>query len=658
MIILNKFTKLFNPLKIRNHTIKNRIVSSAHGESMTTNGLINEQLIHYYERKAEGGTGLIIAFGSGTVYKKASPSNYVNLWNPVNDPYLRDIADRVHAYGAKIIAQATHKGRRGKSIDNKYPLQAPSAIPDDTNREIPHALSKEEIKKIIGAYVSVARRLEKCGFDGIEITSYGSHLIEQFWSPVINQRQDEYGGDLSGRMRFSVEVLKAVREAVSDKFMISFRMTGDPMTDELGLNDKDMLEIATILDRLNCIDFFDITGGSGANLTTQAGAIPSDFFQLGLYNHLAKRMKEHLSVPILVAGRITDPMQAEDILQKGSSDLVAMTRAIIADPDLPLHAMNGQVQQIRPCTGTNQGCIARVYKGYPISCVVNPSIEDNSLDSLAKTDYSKNIIIVGGGPAGLEAARVASKRGHNVVLFEEKKQLGGQMIPTLSHPNRPNYGNYLTWIIRQVEKQGVKVNLGVQCTAEKVLATKPDTVIIATGAKTIIPIDTHGLGATCVTDVEVLNNKENVKKQSKVFIYDAGGMRGAYLANLVAKLGAAKVELATSLFTVCDDLDDTNKPLMYKELAKNNVICTPNQLLKGRQDGHLILEDRWSKKERILNNVDLIIFAGFRVSSEEKIRQHLLKENAELQIYLAGDNIAPRGLQDAIAEGYRIGSKV
>lgn len=655
---MNQFPTLFSPITIGKRVIKNRIVSSAHGEGFAHGGLMNEQLLRYYERKAEGGTGLIMAFGSGNVYEKATHPKYVSLWNPKNESLFRELSDRIHAHGSLLMAQGTHKGRRLNSKVTGHPIQAPSAIAEKISREIPAALRTDQIKEIVQAFADSAARLERCGFDGMEITSYGGHLIEQFWSPAVNQRTDQYGGDLTGRMRFSMEVLEAIAEAVSDEFIITFRMTGDPLAEEtLGLNQVDMLEIALKLDSLKRINVFHISGSSGDTATLTAAMVPPDPFPRGLYNHLSQRMKEYLSVPVLVAGRILDPNQAEMALAEGDCDLVAMTRAIIADPDMPRKAMAGEVLQIRPCIGTNQGCIGRTYDGLPMGCAVNPAISDDRLYDFKSTTEFRKVAVIGGGPAGMEAARVAAERGHKVVLFERSHRLGGQILFGAMQPDRDHYGLHIDWVGHELQRLGVDIRLGIEARLEDILALNPDSVVLATGSKTIIPREAEGLAVPCITDVDLLSGKEKMEPGARIFIYDAGGSRGTYAAIFAVQSGAGRVELATPLQTVCEDLDSTTKPTMLRSLAQSRVVLTPNQNVIGQREGVLTLRDIWSNTERAVDDADLIVFAGYRVSLNH-LEGMLREQQPDIDVYTIGDSLAPRSMSDAVAEGVRVGNKI
>jgi 2,4-dienoyl-CoA reductase-like NADH-dependent reductase (Old Yellow Enzyme family) len=653
------FQFLFSTIKVGDREVKNRIVSTAHATGFDQGGVLSERHLRYHERKAAGGAGLVMTFGSASVYKESSAAyGSVSLWNPENEPFLRDLAERVHAHEALIMSQATHMGRRGDSALSGRPLQAPSAVPEGVHREIPHVLRTDEIKPIVAAFAEAAARLERCGWDGIEVTSFGGHLIEQFWSPTINKRMDRYGGNLTGRMRFSVEVIEAVADSVSDQFILGFRLTGDPLTDVIGLDRDDMLEIATRLDALGRINLFNVSGGTGATYASQAATVPGDTFARGCYNPLARRMKEHLSVPVLAAGRILDPRQAEEALAAGDCDLVAMTRAIIADPDMPRWSQKREFSRIRPCIALNEGCIGRLYSGMPIVCAVNPAIADDSLDGFAPARSKRRVVIVGGGPAGMEAARVAAERGHEATLLERAQRLGGQVASAAAAPERPHYGLHVAWLERELARLAVEVRLETEATADDVLAVNPGAVVLATGSSPAIPPEAAGVAVPYATDVDLLDGRVAVELGVRVLVYDREGkIRGGSIANFAAEAGASQVELATPLFTVCEDLDETQKPAMYRRLAKNGVVLSPNQLLIGTQNGRLLLRNVWSGRERIVDEADLLVFVGYQ-AAESGLFEQLAESTPDLEVHLVGDAVAPRRLSDAVLEGVRAGRTI
>lgn len=656
---MTQFPNLFSPLRIGRREVRNRIVSTGHGEQWASDGLLNERLIQYHERRAIGGAGLLITFGSAPVFKSASTSNTVSLWDERNEPALTEMAARVHAHGTILLAQASHRGPRERPSGLDNPLQAPSPLPGSNKQGVlgaPHILSTSEIESIVAAYGNAAERLQRCGWDGMQITALGTHLMEQFWSPVLNTRTDRYGGDFEGRMRFSLEVLERIGESVSPDFLLCFRISGDPYTDLLDLTPEDMVTIAKRLDQVGRIDVFDVSGGSGVSTATHAAVVPNDTYPAGVFNHLARRMKASLSVPVIVAGRILIPEQAEAALAAGDCDLVGMTRALIADPDLPRHAEAGEIARIRPCIAINEGC-RRVTLGMPLACSVNPSVADFSLSRFEPASRPRFVAVVGGGPAGMEAARVAAERGHRVTLFERSTRLGGQMHDYAAIVGHPNLTRHLDWLERELDRLHVDLRLGAAVAAEDVVATGPDAVVVATGASTDLPPEVVGANAIA-TDVDVATGAVRVAPGASVLVYDyEGRLRGASVACLIASMGAGRVELTFPHESACENLEPPNKPAIQRRLADEQVVISPHHYLMHQEAGAIRLRDSWSDRVRVVADVDLAIVAGYRLA-QSGMADRLRAAHSELDIHLVGDCRAPRLLRNAISEGVRAGASV
>lgn len=651
--------RLFEPLSLGARRARNRIVSTPHATGFARAGLITDGLVQYHARKAQGGVGLLMTFGSASVSPGSSAAyGSVALWDEANEPALRELARRAHEHDALIISQASHLGRRGDSRLSGIPLAAPTAVPEAVHLEIPHELHAAEIAAIVADFAAAARRLERCGFDGVEITSYGCHLIEQFWSPVVNRRTDAYGGDLQGRMRFSIEVLEAVSAAVSGSFLIAFRMTGDPLTDAVGLAPAEMCDIARRLAALKRIDIFDISGGTGATAAAQAATVAPDTFPTGCFNPLAHAIRDVVGVPVIAAGRNLDVHQAERALRDGDCDLVAMTRAIIADPDLPVKASHGELDRIRPCIAINDACIGRLYTGLPIRCAVNPDIgDDPPAQAPSGPQPLRRIVVVGGGPAGLEAARVAGLHGHRVTVLERKADVGGQVTLAAHARWRPHLADHVRWQARELARLAVTVATGVSADVAGVLELAPDAVIIATGAESILPAETKGATIACATDIDVICGTVTITPGAHVIIFDREGeLRGGAAARLAAEAGAGRVELITPLRAACAELDPTQQPEMRRALEQAGVHCAPDLELAG-VDRQLHLRSSWTGAPAQRDDVDLIVFVGYRAARDGLARE-LPSARPGLAITCVGDCVAPRRLVDAIAEGAAAATRI
>src|SRR5262245_54779259 len=424
------FPILFSPIEIGPRRVRNRICCSAHADSLAEDGMPTERTVRYYELKARGGIGFMMCFGSASVHA-TSPArdwNGVELFDDRATPHLQKFSETMHRYGVPCVAQITHRGRRGRSTDTWERMYAPSAVREPNHRETPHPLDHRRMKEFIRAFADAAGRLQQGGFDGCEVMASNCHLIDQFWTPNANHRADDYGGDLAARLRFGIEVLQAVRERVGRDFIVGIRMTGDDFT-EGGLDGGTCQEIAGQISELGLLDYFNVIGSSAETYPGEAAAVPDMSFPLGVYASLAAAIRAAVNVPVIATGRINDLAVAERILSEGQADLCIMNRALIADPDFPNKAREGRLDDIRQCMGYNQGCIDRIYTGRGVTCVQNAVIGRETIwRNLPRATKPLKVAIVGGGPAGLECARVARLRGHQVVLFEKNAEPGGQTL--------------------------------------------------------------------------------------------------------------------------------------------------------------------------------------------------------------------------------------
>ena len=489
------FQRLFTPFRLGHVTLRNRIVSTPHATRFGKDGYITERYIRYHAEKARGGAGLVQCFGSSSVH----PSSPVLDWNGIKNwddsslPTFEAFARAIHAEGAHVMAQTTHRGRRGSSAPGERALVSPSDVPETENREIPHALDRREIAEIVQAYAAAALRLKRAGFDGADLCAYARHLIDQFWVPSVNRRTDEYGGSLENRIRFAVEVVQAIRAAVGRDFVLGMRVSGDELIPD-GLHLEDVLEIVRALDSLGQLDYFTVSGSTGETPRFHQKLMPFADAPQGVYASLAARIKQEVRAAVIYAGRVVDPRHADRLLAEGACDLVAMTRALMADPWMPQKAAAGRLDDVRMCVGMQEGCLGRSSRGLTLSCSQNPVTgREGELGELVPAAVPRRIVVAGGGPAGLEAARIAALRGHEVILYERTAALGGQVLVAGRAPLRPGYGESVAWLVRQLRKTSATVRLETEATAERVLADRPDAVIVATGAVPRRP-DLPGVG--------------------------------------------------------------------------------------------------------------------------------------------------------------------
>ncbi|HEV8441057.1 MAG TPA: FAD-dependent oxidoreductase [Methylomirabilota bacterium] len=650
----HQFRHLFTPFRVGNLTLNNRIVSTGHAEAMAEDGKPGPRLRAYHEAKARGGAALTIIGGSTSVH----PSSPASAWNMIANhddaivPAYRAIAEAVHRHGCRIMTQLTHLGRRSQSdVESWHVLLAPSQIPEKVHREVPHEIEPEQIAMLVGAFGDGARRCREGGLDGVELSFAHNHLVDQFWSPLFNRRTDDYGGSLENRMRFGFEVLREVRRRVGRDWVVGVRISGDEMTDG-GLTAEDMAEIARRLAASSLVDFLSVIGGAAHTASLQARVVPNMAHPVGLYVPLAAAIKRAApGMPILHASRIVDPLHADRVLAEGAIDLVGMTRALIADPELPRKAQEGRFEDIRVCVGANEGCIDRIYQGKPVTCVQNPGASrEAELAEPARAAAPRRVMVIGAGVAGLEAARVAALRGHRVVLIEREDEVGGQVLVAARAPARAEYAGIVHFLARQVDKLGVDRRLGVEATVETVLAGSPDVVIVATGSHPHRP-SLPGLdGKHVVTDRDVLLDRVAVGDRV-VLVDDVHTQQGLSTAECLLERGR-QVEVVSRLDHPGQDVGVTSIVPLYTRLFARGVTLTPHTDLVAVEGSTVVVANTYTGAQRRIEGVDTVVLSMGSRSTDALYRA--LKGQVPT-LHAIGDCVAPRGVHHAILEGARAG---
>ena len=640
---------LFKPIKIGSATINNRIFLAPHGTSFSRDNILDDRYIEYLRMRAKGGTGLIVA-GGMTI--SPNTKGYLLLQEIYDErvvPMLEKLAEEVHTYGTTIFMQLNHCGRQMESGHSRQPIWAPSAIPCPVIREMPKEMEIEDIKEVIEAFATSARLAREGGMDGVEIHGTNGYLVNEFMSPYFNKRTDDYGGSLENRMRFPLEVIDAIRGVVGRDFVVGIRIPADELVPE-GLTLDDLKEIAQKLEATGKIDYISIGHGPYAAQTAIGSGMQ---VPLGFNSAYAAHFKEVVDLPIMNTFRINDPVQAEKILADGQGDMVGMVRALVADAEWPNKAREGRLEEIRACIACNQGCLGRLFEGKPMSCLQNPVVGlEREIGTLEPASSRKKVLVAGGGPAGMEAARVARLRGHEVSLYEKENQLGGQVNLAVKAPLRSEFGGITRYLSQQMEILGVKVNLGVAVTPEMIVQEGPDAVVVATGA---LPVKAPVPGANqdnVFTVWDVLQEKANIG--DNVVLVDGGEAHwqccatAEYLAD-----NGKKVEIVTALPFVGMGIATTSDMHAYATRVRNKgVVFSPNGALKEISDQTVVVIDVHTHKERNIEGVDSVVLAtGNRADNQ----LYLGLKGKVKALHAVGDCVAPRKAIDAIYEGYNTG---
>ena len=666
------FSKLFEPLNINGMTVKNRIVMTAMHLNYTPQGEVNEELIDFYRERVAGGVGLIVIGGCG-IDVVGSGTFMLGAWD---DRFIDGLAKFVQAMKKEdpkvmIGAQLYHAGRYARSILTGHQPVSASGFGSRFNPESPRPLELDEIPEYQQRFADGALRVQKAGFDTVEVIASAGYLICQFLSPATNLRQDEYGGPFENRIRFGVETIEKVRQAVGPTYPIFLRIAG---SDHIpgGHTNKESADVAVAFEKAGA-DAINVTGGwHEAAVPQLTMGVPR-----GTYVYLAHGIKKQVSVPVVACNRINNPHLAEQILLQGKADMVGVARGLIADAAFVEKARTGAHRRIRKCIACNQGCFDHVFLGLEVNCLVNYRAgRETRLKTMTQTDAAKNVVIVGGGPAGCEAARIAARRGHRVTVFEREDRLGGALHLCAAPPGRSEFLELANYHAAALAELDVDVRMRTEADPDAIAALNPDVVAVACGAQPILPPFARDTGmknvvmaqdvlrgrVQCYGDTVVIGggavgcetalylaHQGRLAPDAAAFLIETGAEDAQRVAELLVE-PISNITLLEMLPKIGEDIGKSTRWTMKLDLKRSRVdIRTRTKVLSIEPEGVKVEGDDGT--EDFLRCENAVIAVGYR---PETALVEALKEK-DLNVVLLGDAKSPRRAIDAMEEGFLFG---
>lgn len=647
---------LFSPISIGGLEVRNRIVMPPMRTGFGTGeGQVTDRHLHYYEARAKGGVGLVIVEVTTVHPRRKYTPNSLGLFEDGQIPGWRGLSKGIHAHGARIAAELLDPGPFGPSSLSGMEPVGPSPVATRNIKELPRELGQEEIQAVVQDFVRAASRAREAGLDAVEIHAcHAFALVGSFLSPLLNKRSDMYGGSLEGRGRLLLEIVQGIKGEVGRDFPVIVRLSGDErVPGGQGIQETQLL--AAMLEEVGA-DALEISGGT----------IPEAFWAvvapsgtpLGLNAEFAEAVKEVVRIPVICVGRINDPRLADFLIKSGKADMVSMGRALIADPELPNKAASGRFEDIAPCVADNYGCLGTPLAAKAMGCIVNPAVGREGDFAITPAQRPKRVLVAGGGPAGMEAARVAALRGHRVTLFEKEQRLGGQLNLACVPPFMQEMSRLTQYLACQVRKAGVRIELGREVGSGVIQEMRPDVVIVATGATPLIPEDIPGLNDERVaTAWDVLAGRAGLCARNVVIL--GGGAVGCETADFLAEsgdnpfVGRTLVTIVEKTGKVALDMAGQARSLLMQRMRTKGVrILTRAEVKEIRGDSVVLAK---GGLEESIEHVDLVVLAlgARRVEGlSEEIR------GSVPEVYVIGDAKEPRKVLEAISEAAEVARRI
>ncbi len=634
--------RIFEPVQIGTLHLPNRIVMAPmFSQFASAKGEVTDRMLHYYKKRAESGVGLLMVETTCVDYPLGTFTRELRLDDDIFVPRLAEMVSLIHSYNTKVSIQLHHAGRQTyvAATGGLTPV-GPSEVPSGTPGLLSRALTIDEIKTLVRKFAEAAERAKNADFDAIEIHGSHGYLIAQFLSPFTNKRTDEYGGNLDKRLRFALDIVSAIRARVGTDFPLIFRINGSEFI-EGGMAIDESSVMATRLEEAG-IDAIHVSAGlrERGYWYEQPMYLPR-----GCLVDLAAKIKKKVGIPVIAVGRINDVFLAEQILNEKKADLVAMGRAFLADPLILRKAANGDFDGIRKCIACVDGCIENLFRHKAITCSINPEVGMEQWFQVKQADKKKTIVVVGGGPAGMEAGLIASQRGHKVILFEKEKVLGGQLNIAHAPPGKTEIGEIKNWLVNQITRAEIDVRLGKKASTEDVLAEKPDAVIVATGGETFVP-QIPGINKKIVVHADdLLSGREKLEDGTIIVI--GAGMVGCEMADYASE---KRKEVTLVARRRCGhDVPARMRPMLFQRLEEKGVNMLKGLELREIKENSVVLSDINDSSRKELHADQVIMAVGYKPNDE------LVEEltNKSVEVHVIGDCFKPRKLLNAIHEGYR-----
>jgi len=639
--------KLFSPIEINGMTIKNRIVMAPMGLNLENiDGSVSEALIDYFEARARGGTGLIIS--PFTAVNEEQRAASLGVYSDRLIPGLNRLCERVQAFGSRFLLQIAHPGGKVMmSITGEKPV-APSSIVSPIYFEQPRELTVEEIEYLVEEFARAAERAQVAGFDGVEVHGAHTYLIGEFISPHTNKRQDGYGGTFEKRMLFPSKIVGEIKKRCGDGFIVGFKFSAHEEL-EGGVDLELAKQIAVYMEKQGVHYVHVASTSSIPGLLEVVSEFPSDpsiYSPHGVLVKLAEGIKGVVSIPVIAAGGITDPVYAEQVIMEERADLVALGRALLADPAWPLKA--NKCGEIKYCIKCNT-CHNRLWNKKRVKCTVNPALGEEHRFQMRKAPSQKRIIVIGAGPSGMEASITASQRGHKIILYEKKEILGGNLVYGSIPSFKQELRKLLNYYQNSIERSKIEVRLGKEViSGEELLEDKPDAIILALGAEQVIPQIPNIDRENVLNVIQVYDNKDVIRGK-EICIIGAGLVgceTGWYLA---AQGKSVKLVDTLSKDEILRDEHPANRIALLKNMEREGVVFFEKSTATKIVDAGLMVQNEYGE-EKFISAENIIIATGFEC--RKRLKDKLIRRFPDISIYMVGDCAEPRKLFEAIHEGF------